>query len=963
MAKIRKEHIVSLAVFLYALVLYVFTVAPTASFWDAGEFIAIASGLQVSHPPGAPFYMLIGRLFSMFVPQPFIALSINMVSVLSSAVTILLMYWIIVRLVREIIPRSPEKGDSFSAMAGGVIGACAYAVSDSFWFNAVEAEVYAMSMVFTSLVVWLIMRWSDIARNDDHRGILGSRGNRILILVAYLFGLAIGAHLLCLLALFFIALIIYFTSDGKKSLRTRRIQEWDSRDQWLKIGLTLALASVAFLLVYPGIVQMLPKMADVGGNPLFLLCLIGLSVVGLVWHSHRRKWHITNMAAICLMMVLVGYSTYALIFIRSAADPPIDENDPENSAAIVSYLAREQYGETPLFHGPAFDDLTKQGSRTTKFLPRRYSSQQSHWNEYSRYDSDWEFFWKYQIGHMYVRYFLWNFSGRDSDIQNARSITGIPFFDGEDNTFFQTPSERASRNRYFALPLLLGLFGMLFHFRTDWRRAFSVLILFLVAGVGIILYLNQTPLQPRERDYSFVASFFAFGLWIGLGATGLIEMISEAVKESSRSVVSWIVAIVTFVMVPGIMLDQNYDDHDRSGRYVAPEYAANMLNSVDPNGIIFTNGDNDTFPLWYVQEVEGVRQDVRVTNLSLLNTPWYVHQLKNQWSRESAPLPISLSDAQIDNLTVTRFNPGTVRIPIDAELLQSESEVFSGRIDVSRFDSTMEWDLKGRVVGYGMNDEPISILYAADWAALNMIHTNAQQGWKRPIYFAVTVSPSGQLDMQKYFQMEGMAFRITPINYGSGSGGTDALMAAEVLSRFKFTNLDNPEVYYDENIRRMVDNYRNIFSQVAMAMIEEGMNDEAVELIDHILTSVPYETIPGDVSTFYLTSRVYQTAGRLDKAVEVLKKSEPYVLHYSNNSTNSLETRRIQLLAQEISRLYLRARDYEAYANFSNALNAMRGIDETMTPSEAQIMIEGIIQEIENDSAQVDTQDTVSTSE
>ena len=701
--------------------------------------------------------MLVGRLFSMFVPQSQIALAVNMLSVVCSAVTILLTYWIIVRLIREFQSENPSRGERITTMIGGVVGACTFAVTDSFWFNAVEAEVYAMSMLFTALVVWLIMRWSDMTRKSArNRESDGMQANRLLVLVAYLLGLAIGAHLLSLLALFFIALIIFFERFDRSDWDPEgKVADWRSLARWGGILATLVVATVVFLLVYPLIVQKLPVFAGVTGNPLVTMFLLAVVVVGLVWWTHARKRPVLNIAAVCLMMVLIGYSTYAVIFIRSASNPPIDENDPENPEAIVSYLARDQYGQTPLLTGPAFDDNVKQISAEDKVFPRRYSASSQHWSHYARYDSDWEFFWKYQVGHMYVRYFLWQFSGRESDIQDARAITGISALDGEYETFFQTPSERASRNKYFALPLLLGLLGMLYHFNNDWRRAFSVLVLFVVTGLGIILYLNQTPMQPRERDYAYVASFFAFSMWIGIGAVGLMRMVADVVSEQARSYACLGVGALTLVAVPGWMLLQNYDDHDRSGRYIAPEYAYNMLNSVDENAIMFTNGDNDTFPLWYAQEVEGVRRDVRVANLSLLNTPWYIRQLKNQWSRDSAPVPFSLPDDAVDGIGMMQWQPREFSLPVDTTALRSSSEVFAAWPDLGEIESPLTWRVNGRSMGRDAAGNELAYLLAADAAVLDILATNARQGWERPVYFAVTVAPNSLLDMQNYFQLEG----------------------------------------------------------------------------------------------------------------------------------------------------------------------------------------------------------------
>ncbi len=950
----RLDRIVAACVFVYALALYVMTVAPTASFWDAGEFIAIAHGLQVSHPPGAPFYMLVGRLFSMFVPQAYISLAVNMVSVLASALTILLTYWIIVRLVQEWQGKPEEwtTAQRITAITGGVVGACTFAVTDSFWFNAVEAEVYALSMFFTAAVIWLIMRWSDQARHEEAmlkggQHPFGLKANRYLVLIAYLFGLAIGVHLLNLLALFFIAYIFFFVEFDRDEWTERGTPDWMSGKRWVGIIVTFFVASAAFLLIYPGIIQKLPVLAGQTEWPLLVLFgVLGLVVFG-VYYSQRNRLQVVNLVALSVLMVLIGYSTYALIFIRSASNPPIDENDPETTEAIISYLAREQYGNTPLLTGPAFDDRTNTVTNREKSLPRRYSPQPSHWRYYAQYDSDWEFFWQYQIGHMYVRYFLWNFSGKESDIQDSRAITGFRFIDGEYEHFLQTPSEKASRNMYFAIPLLLGLLGMMFHFSRDWRRAFSVLILFLMTGVGIILYLNQTPMQPRERDYSYVASFFAFSLWVGLGATGVLQLILESMQEkvapAAQRAVLLGLGVLLFLAVPGWMAVENYDDHDRSGRYVAPDYAYNMLMSLEDDAVVFTNGDNDTFPLWYLQEVEGIRRDVRVVNLSLLNTPWYVRQLKNQASRESEPLPISLPENAIDQLSLMEWRPQTIPLPVDKNQLLGASEVYVAQEDVGKIQSPMQWTLRGRPFGRDPNTgQDINVLYGADFAALDILRTNAAQGWTRPIYFAVTVSPDGQLDLQNFFQLEGQAFRVVPIEHNEPLGRVVPSLTPERLRGFKFTNLADPAVYYDENIRRMVDNYRNVFAQTAVKLSEVGKNQEAIALLDTLMENVPFETIPGDERSFLFMARAYQTAGANERVVNTMQKAEPLVLHRLATARTQSEEEYIAEFVQMIRGTYILARDYDAAAAFENRLAETLGDPSRKTPEDLRRDFEGI---------------------
>ena len=916
------DRTVAGAVFAWGLVLYVMTVAPTASFWDAGEFIAIANKLEVSHPPGAPFYMLIGRLFSMFVPAEYVALSINMVSVLSSAFTVLLTHLIIVRLVREWQgARETWTGaDRITALAGGVIGALTFAATDSFWFNAVEAEVYAMSMLFTAVVVWLIMKWSDQARAEEAvlsggQHPFGLRANRYLVLIAYLFGLAIGIHLLNLLAVFFIALIFFFTEVDKP--------EWDSFTRWKGIVVTGLVSAAAFLVIYPGIVQYLPTLAgEIGSLGFFLLLVVGLVTFG-VYYTHSRGMAVANLVMVSLAVVLIGYSTYAVIFIRSAADPPIDENDPETTEAIVSYLKREQYGQTPLLKGPTYDpQIGRVDYDNETLFPRRYSPDPNHTRVYSQYDSDFEFFWKYQVGHMYVRYFLWQFVGRASDEQDAPPATGFSFIDDRspaNDYVYRSPSERASRNEYFLLPLLLGLIGAGFHFSRDWRRAFSVLVLFLVSGIGIIIYLNQTPMQPRERDYSYVASFFAFSLWIGIGASGLLQLAYEStrdrLKPSAQKGLLLGLSAVAFLAVPVWMTQENYFDHDRSGNYVAPDYAYNMLMSLDDNAIVFTNGDNDTFPLWYLQEVEGVRRDVRVVNLSLLNTSWYIRQLKNQWSRESAPLPISMTDEQIDNLTVVRWEPRELELPVDLNQIRQDSEMLLPSADSMEIMSPMRWRLEGRPYSQDVN-----ILYAADQAALDIVATNAQNAWERPVYFAVTVSPDGQLDLQNFFQIEGQAFRVVPIKHEERLGRVVPAITPERLKGFRFTNLDNPDVYYDENIRRMIDNYRNVFGHTAQSLAEMGEAEEARSLLDSLMVRVPFDTIPGDERSYLLLAQAYESAGDDGRAISLMQEAEPIVLHRLANIQSDQDLRYASQYVQILRASYLDMGAFEEASEFSHRI-------------------------------------------
>ena len=922
------DRLTAAFVLAWSLVLYLLTVAPTVSFWDAGEFIASVYKLQVMHPPGAPFYMLVGRFFSMLAPSPeTVAFAVNLISVLSSAGTVLLTHLIIVRLVRLWQGDDPSAwttGQRIIALVSGVVGALTYAATDSFWFNAVESEVYAFSMFFTAAVVYLIMRWSEEAHHEEQA--LGGRArhpfslsaNRYLVLIAYLFGLAIGVHLLNLLAFFFIALIVYFTEFDRAD-RT-------DVERWKGIVLTGMVACGIFLLIYPGIILGFPELLDWSGAPFLSILVLSGAIAYGVYYTQSRHMAMANLALLSLAVIFIGYSSYTLIFVRSATEPHIDLNDPDTGEKFVSYLKREQYGSTPLLKGVTYDDasgrVAMDGEET--FFPRRHSPEPRHWRVYERYNSDLDFFLRYQVGHMYVRYFLWNFAGKAADTQDAPAITGIPGVDPAASTerLLQTPSEEASQNVYFALPLLLGLFGAFYHFSRDWRRAFSVLVLFFVTGLGIILYLNQTPMQPRERDYSYVASFFAFSLWVGIGAGGVLQMLYEGLRDQASNVVTsgalLATAAVTFAAVPGWMTLENYDDHDRSGRYVAHDYAYNMLNSVAENGVIFTNGDNDTYPLWYLQEVEGVRRDVRVVNLSLLNTPWYVEQLKHERAYASDPLPISLSDRQIQNLRPQYWEPKPVQLPVGQEAVQRTSEVYlsDAAMDTANVERPMRWRLKGRPL-----DQQSNMLRAADLVAYNILRTNAENGWERPIYFAVTVAQSGQLNLQNYFQLEGQAYRVVPIKHDQPFGRVVPGLTAERLRGFRFRNLDNPDVYYDENARRMVDGYRLNFSQAAERLRMLGQAETGRDLLNAFTEAVPFSTIPADMQTFLLMARAYEAVGAYDQVAEIMQEAEPVVMHQLRTAQSRRNFQYALQYAGMVRTAYLSAGQQDATQAFDNAID------------------------------------------
>lgn len=894
----------ALFTFFVSLIIYSLTLAPTASFWDAGEFIAVAHGLQVNHPPGAPLYSILGRVASMFMPTEYVALSINFLSGLASAFTIMFLYLIIVRLVREfrVHPNEMSLVDKIGMYGGGLVGALTFAVSDTFWFNAVEAEVYAMSMFFTAIVVWLALKWSE---NHDKQF-----NERWLVLIAYMFGLAIGVHLLNLLAIFFVAIIVYFK---RKDFTL------------LSFAIMGAIAVASFLVVYPFTIQVLPDWADkIGkssygliGPATFVLIILGSLVFG-IYYTQKNKYRMANIMLISYAMIMIGYSSYSVIMIRSIANPPVDENDPETVEAFVKYLKREQYGDTPLFQGRNFDQASGQiNPNAEDYFPRRHSQDPRDVQYYARYDSDWDFFWSYQINHMYVRYFNWNFVGRVSDIQDTGWRSG---FDEA-----QYPENRAN-NAYYFIPFLLGVFGLIFHFTSDWRRAFAILTLFLVTGLAIIIFLNQDPYQPRERDYAYVGSFFAFAIWIGLGVTGLIDLLKGYLKENAT--VSYAVVGLCLIGSPVLMGFQNWDDHDRSDRYVAPDYAKNLLNSLAPNAIVFTNGDNDTFPLWYAQEVEGVRTDVRIVCLSLLNTDWYIKQLKNQWSHESAPLPINLTDEQVDIITskIDRWQPQNINIPVNKEMLRrafsedyqykeaigvtpdtSLQILYTGtdfEMSVDSLDDQMSWRVNGRLYGQDQQGNGVYYMQVQDLMILELLKSN---DWLRPIYFANTVSSQSMLGMEDYFRTEGKAYRVIPKKFDSRyTGHIDTKIHTRRLRDFSFKSWDDPNAYFDENIRRMLGNYRYSFLQLAETFEEQNQPDSAAYYLRMAEDKIPFRPDEESYNLQALFAAKYISLGDTVSGGALARSFKEKVVNDFNKEFNRFLT--VQARTQQLSEEFEAAR-------------------------------------------------------
>ncbi len=798
--------------FLFSIIIYLRTIAPTVSLWDCGEFITCSYILGIPHPPGAPFYLLLGRIFSMIPFATDIGLRVNFISALTSAATVMLTYLIIVRLVKQWRGEPKSGEDIFTLVASGLIGALAFAFTDTFWFNAVEAEVYAISMFFTSIILWLIMVWLE---KSDEPG-----AERYILFIAYTVGLAIGVHLLMILALPAVFMIVYF----------RYLERRNEKITFTNFAIFGLITVGIFAAIYPGVVQYIPRLA--GAFSLWAVLALILILFAAVFYVVKNKMKIASLALMSAVLVIMGYSTYSMIYIRSGLDPKIDENDPETTKQMVSYLNREQYG-------------------TWSTFPRRFPGIPQEWQfeqQYPRqsyktfnWSQQMDFMWNYQIKKMYIRYFFWQFAGKGNTI-------------GSDGYIVET----LSFNGLLGLPLFLGLVGMIHHFYRHWRHAMSLTAFFILTGIAIVIYLNQEDPQPRERDYVFVGSFFIFAIWIGMGVTALLEMIQESFKDKQvlRRGLSVATAAVLLLVAPINLLANNYQDHDRTGNYVAYDYSYNILQTCEKDAILFTNGDNDTFPLWFLQYVYGIRTDVRVVNLSLLNTPWYIKQLKY----EDPKVPITLSDREIDALQVMPWADRTISIPVPEQKRQNLLSDIKEVKELEQFDDTsipseITFTVKPTIMGQGIRVQ--------DFMILNILYANK---WQKPVYFAVTVSNQNKINLDRYMRMDGMCFEVTP------KPDEDVMarnLHKNMLETFQYRGLNDPDVYLNDNTKGLLQNYRAAFLQLASYYNSNRDYENLLTVLEKMDTVMPDDVIPPpDVRLPIQIGLLYERAGKTDKFVE-----------------------------------------------------------------------------------------------
>jgi len=995
----RINNLAGWAVFALASTVYLLTAEPTTSFWDCGEYIATAFKLQVGHPPGAPLFQMLGRFFSLFAfgNNAHVAFMVNAMSALSSGFTILFLFWSITHLTRKLVSTSStlKTGEIITIAGSGLVGALAYTFSDSFWFSAVEGEVYAMSSFFTAFVFWAILKWED-ASDQPH-------AIRWIVLIAFMIGLSVGVHLLNLLAIPAITLVYYY----KKFKPTTK-------------GIIIALfISVAVLgLIMTVIIPWIVKLA--GLFELFFVNTIGLPfnvgtviyfillISGIVWglhFTHKKNKVIWNTIVLAFTFILIGYSSFFMLIIRANANTPINENQPDNAINLLAYLNREQYGDWPILYGPYYNapmigrkdgnPVYIKDAKTKKYIiiddkkeaepvydpafstifPRMWSSiENAHETNYKKWgnvkgtpitvtDDDGKqkviykptfsenlrFFFSYQLQFMYVRYFMWNFAGKQNDIQgfgndlDGNWISGINWLDEMrlgPQTDLPESMDSKGRNRFFLLPLLLGFAGLLWHTSRNSKDALVVAMLFIMTGLAIVVYLNQYAYQPRERDYAFAASFYAFAIWIGIGVAALIHYLRKFLNQKLAAILTTCVCLAA---VPGIMASEGWDDHDRSDRYTAREIARNYLESCESDAILFTMGDNDTFPLWYAQDVEGIRTDVRVVNLSLLNADWYVRQMQRKlYNSDSLPISLNYDEYRTGTRDVVYITndkrltgPVNLRDLFDIMHNQPQALQLNSSVGLVDYFPTNQFYIAvdtAKVIANG-TVPPEDVPFMVDtlsWTIkrgmltkgyLIMLDMLAHNNWERPVYFSTTTGESAYIGLTDYFRLEGMAYRLVPVKKPLEENLTgyvnSRILSDRLMNRFRYGNMEKPGVYLDETNRRMVTNLRNNFGRLADQFVAEGKNKEAIAVCDRCLEITPDEAVRFNYFLLPIAEAYFKAGADekgtalLDRIFELNKQNLVYYFRFPKNKIQQLEFDMQQSLAI-INRISMIATQYNS---------------------------------------------------
>ena len=978
-------------VFLFAAVVYTMTLESSGSFWDCGEFVPCCFKLQVPHSPGAPFFVILGRLFTFLAMGDVtkVAFMVNFMSGISTAFSIMFCYWSVTLLASKFFFKNKDtdytNANILSVVGAGVIAATCATFLDSLWFSAVEGEVYALSQFFLGFIVWAILKWDSM---DD------KYSDRWLVLIAYMIGLSIGVHLLSLLAIPFIALVYYYKRSAKPNFLGFVIA---SAIGFVILGFAMKFVisfTQSFMASFDKLFVNSFGLPFWSGAFVFIIILAGILIAGLYITQFVRPSRMANVAFLCAAFMYIGYMSYALIPIRASINPPIDMGRPTDPFAIKAYVDREQYGDRPLVWGPDYtaigarvenggdiadtkeigekwyrskdkyafggkkydytfrdeacmlfprmgfwqEEQKKAGykvwlSPASKLIDRKtmqavqsfdagqqdiaeQTMKQRNAGDPGRYmlkdDITWvdnvNFFFKYQLGYMYLRYFMWNFSGRQDDIQgtyandNGRWICGIPFIDNMGGAFFtpQYPQDQLSktiasnkgRNKFYMIPFILGLIGLIYTLYKNEKVFLCLLVLFAVTGVLQIVYQNEPPIEPRERDYALAGSFWAYCFWIGFGVLAIIDLLRTKLKASQLPVIAGVLVICA--SAPYLMGSQGWDDHTRHDRYTARDFATDYLQSCAPNALLFTQGDNDTYPLWYAQEVEGIRPDVRVINLSLIGVDWYIEQLKYKWN-QAAPVKTSFKDEQIEgsNRDVTRYS-SAAGIPENAYVELKRVMQFIASEDPGKKISSpggeqesyipaknvfIEIDTnKVRAMNWVDERDMGKVVPRMQWTIGNTLLKNdlltldmvANNIMDRPIYFAVSVAPDAYVGLDKYFQLEGMAYRVVPIENPSHNAQSCPVRADvtydNMMNKFKFGGIkENKNIYLDENILRMTMNLRGNYARLAQTLLEHGEKDSAIKAIDHAMVEMPKDRVPYNIFVAMYPD-IYYAAGDADKA-------------------------------------------------------------------------------------------------
>lgn len=928
--------------FLIATVTYILTLEPSVSFWDCGEFIASALKMQVVHQPGAPLFLMIQRFFSLFAFGDLtkIAYFMNVGSAIASGATILFLFWTITALAKKALIKEKEevsKANLITIMGAGVVGALAYTFSDSFWFSAVESEVYALSSLFTAIVFWGILKWEAVADEP--------RADRWLLFIAYIMGLSIGIHLLNLLTIPAIAFVYYFKKV--KNPTTAGI---------IKAGIVgiLILAVVQY-----GIIQYVVSFGAY--FDLFFVNTLGMGfgtgvmvfaillISGFVWgirYSIKHEKKILNLSLLSVVLILFGYSSFSMIIIRAKANPNLNNSAPDNVFSFLGYLNREQYGDRPLLFGPNYNSqainsvegktLYRKGAekyevagkksdyeydRITPF-PRMYSDDAGHvayYKDMMGFSDDHfpslidniGFLLSYQTGQMYMRYFLWNFVGRQNDDQGQGSLyegqwlSGIKPIDalhlGSQKNLPPSITESNAYNRFFFLPLILGLLGAIWHFKRNQKDAGIVALLFFFTGMAIVLYLNQKPMEPRERDYAYVGSFYAFAIWIGFGVLALREWLFKKLTPATGGILATVIGLFA---APVIMAAQGWDDHDRSTKMVAHDIAVDYLQSCAPNAILFTYGDNDTYPLWYAQEVENIRPDIRLVNLSLFDTDWYINGMKRKMN-ESEPLPISMNESQyVQGVRDVMYYQnadiaGNIELKNILELLLSENSedklpLNDGRkvnfIPTKNFKITVDKEavLKNGVVSPA---DSAKIVPAIEWTfnknyvtkgTLAMFDILVHNNWKRPIYFASTVPSEQYNGLDKYLYNEGLALHLMPLKVDTAASRNELIntpvLYNNVMNKFVWGNVKNAK-YLDPQSSDDISIFTNVFNNTISGLLKEGKKEDAQKVVNRYFEVMPekFYGMRSMMGAYFMAENLYQL-GDSKRANALIEKSADYIM-------------------------------------------------------------------------------------